>query len=52
MDACASDVAGEYSHGIFAETDIMEDLVMESGGGIIINRSTDGAQVEIVLPTA
>jgi signal transduction histidine kinase len=52
MDACASDVAGEYSHGIFPETDIMEDLVMESGGGIIINRSTDGAQVEIVLPTA
>jgi len=51
MHACAHDVAGDYSHGIFLATD-QEDLVSGSGGCIIINRSIDGSQVELLLPAA
>jgi signal transduction histidine kinase len=52
MLACARDVAGDYAHGIFSETDLVEDLVSGSGGCILINRSIDGSQVEILLTTA
>jgi nitrogen-specific signal transduction histidine kinase len=52
MHARALGFAGDYSHGILPETDMVEDLVSGAGGCIIINRSTDGSEVEILLPTA